>query len=168
MRLTQNIKDTIINKVLKKKFDTRTEEVATLKTKLAHDVYNNIKDISKINILPEKWFARCNSFAVYFNGRYCSLELTEIVNLPYFVKNSKMYFGEDDLFTKQFNEYCEIDRKLTSDKNELERELKHVLNSVTTDKRLFEIWPESKEYFPENAMMLPALVNVDKLKSLLQ
>ncbi|MDK1822457.1 Nmad5 family putative nucleotide modification protein [Klebsiella sp. K6-243] len=70
-------------------------------------------------------------------------------------------FGADHEITKRFDEIINEEQKLNVRAKEIEANVWAALNSVTTLKRLVEVWPESKELIPENSdsvkSMLPAL-----------
>ena len=70
-------------------------------------------------------------------------------------------FGAEHEITKRFDEIINEEQKLNARAKEIEATVWAALNSVTTLKRLIEVWPESKELIPENSdnakAMLPAL-----------
>lgn len=70
-------------------------------------------------------------------------------------------FGATHEITKRLDEIFNEEQKLNARKKEIEATVWAALNSVTTLKRLIEVWPESKELIPENGdkskVTLPAL-----------
>ncbi|MBE0015272.1 hypothetical protein FOT82_18030 [Raoultella planticola] len=70
-------------------------------------------------------------------------------------------FGAEHEITKRFDEIINEEQKLNARAKEIEATVWAALNSVTTLKRLVEVWPESKELIPENSdsvkSSLPAL-----------
>ncbi|MEF3108810.1 Nmad5 family putative nucleotide modification protein [Raoultella sp. WB_B2P2-3] len=70
-------------------------------------------------------------------------------------------FGAEHEITKRFDEIMNEEQKLNARAKEIESTVWAALNSVTTLKRLVEVWPESKELIPENSdsvkSSLPAL-----------
>ncbi|MFB5952131.1 Nmad5 family putative nucleotide modification protein [Klebsiella pasteurii] len=70
-------------------------------------------------------------------------------------------FGAEHEITKRFDEIINEEQKLITRKKEIEASVWAALNSVTTLKRLIEVWPESKELIPEDSdsakSALPAL-----------
>lgn len=70
-------------------------------------------------------------------------------------------FGAEHEITKRFDEIMNEEQKLNARAKEIEATVWAALNSVTTLKRLIEVWPECKELIPENSdnarASLPAL-----------
>ncbi|EPO6636213.1 Nmad5 family putative nucleotide modification protein [Klebsiella oxytoca] len=70
-------------------------------------------------------------------------------------------FGAEHEITKRFDEIINEEQKLNDRSKEIKATVWAALNSVTTLKRLVEVWPESKELIPENSdsvkSTLPAL-----------
>lgn len=73
----------------------------------------------------------------------------------------KCMFSAEHEITKRFDEICALQQKLEAKKKDIESNVWAALNSVTTVKRLIEVWPESKELLPKEAdkasTALPAL-----------
>ncbi|WP_409975834.1 Nmad5 family putative nucleotide modification protein [Escherichia coli] len=73
----------------------------------------------------------------------------------------KCMFDAEHKITKRFDEICALQQKLEARKKDIESNVWAALNSVTTVKRLIEVWPESKELLPKEAdkasAALPAL-----------
>ncbi|EOX6590414.1 Nmad5 family putative nucleotide modification protein [Escherichia coli] len=80
--------------------------------------------------------------------------------LPTPTKDKCMFSAEHEI-TKRFDEICALQQKLEAKKKDIESNVWAALNSVTTVKRLIEVWPESKELLPKEAdkasTALPAL-----------
>lgn len=70
-------------------------------------------------------------------------------------------FAADHEITKRFDEIFAAEAKAEKRKEEIEKTVWAALNSVSTIKRLVEVWPESQELIPENVdsvrASLPAL-----------
>ncbi|MBS0930619.1 Nmad5 family putative nucleotide modification protein [Klebsiella michiganensis] len=70
-------------------------------------------------------------------------------------------FGAEHEITKRFDEIMNEEQRLNARAKEIEATVWAALNSVTTLKRLIEVWPESKVLIPENSdnarASLPAL-----------
>ncbi|MDH0967700.1 Nmad5 family putative nucleotide modification protein [Klebsiella michiganensis] len=70
-------------------------------------------------------------------------------------------FGAEHEITKRFDDIMNEEQKLNARAKEIESTVWAVLNSVTTLKRLIEVWPESKDLIPGNSdnarASLPAL-----------
>jgi hypothetical protein len=89
--------------------------------------------------------------------------------IPYFIHSSGIRFALDHPLTQRRIAMKQGLHELETAKKILREELTKVFYSVTTDKRLLEIWPEAEKWLPsQSAMHLPANVDVDKLRSLLK
>lgn len=95
----------------------------------------------------------------YFNGNMDSDDSTQSVykRRPY----SNPVLQADDPLTEQLYSIDHDSKQLKSEIEQLTTSLWAVLNSVSTDKRLIEIWPEAVAFIPAaekaNTPQLPAL-----------
>jgi len=82
----------------------------------------------------------------------------------------KCLFPADHEITKLFDEIFAAEAKAEKRKEEIEKTVWAALNSVSTIKRLIQVWPESRELIPENfdsiRAALPAL-KVDDLNKMI-
>lgn len=74
---------------------------------------------------------------------------------------NRCLFDADHEITKRFDEVFAAEAKLEARRKDIESTVWAALNSVTTIKRLIEVWPESKELIPDGVdtakQTLPAL-----------
>lgn len=82
----------------------------------------------------------------------------------------KCLFSADHALSKRFEKLNKKESKIKKKESEIEANVQAALNSVTTIKRLIEIWPESKELIPADiskaSVLLPAL-QVEDLNKLI-
>lgn len=82
----------------------------------------------------------------------------------------KCLFSADHELSKRFEKLNKKESKIKKKESEIEANVQAALNSVTTIKRLIEIWPESKELIPtdisKSTSTLPAL-QVEDLNKLI-
>lgn len=82
----------------------------------------------------------------------------------------KCLFAADHELSKRFEKLNKKESKIKKKETEIEANVQAALNSVTTIKRLIEIWPESKELIPTDiskaSILLPAL-QVEDLNKLI-
>lgn len=169
MRLTNEVRHSVINKILHAKFSKDKEAIKLAESKFADDVYAAIKDISLINDMPQEWFACNQQFPAYFNGERTYQNMSVKRLLPFFVYNSGIRFALEHPLTQQRIVMKQQAHELQMAEEAVRKELTKVLFSVTTDKRLIEIWPEAEKWLPSKyAVHLPANVDVDKLRNLLK
>lgn len=169
MRLTNEIRDSIINNIILAKFGKLKEAMRLSQFAFADAIYNSIDGIEKIVDVPEAWFVRVASFTARFNGNSAYQTMSLRRPLPYSVYNEGVRFTvEHELFQRNV-QLKQEEHELQQAEKELTAELKKVLYSVNTFKRLIEIWPEATKWLPsESAVYLPANVDVVKLRNLLK
>lgn len=84
--------------------------------------------------------------------------------------DNKCLFPADHELSKRFEKLTQKENKLKEKETEINTTVQVALNSVTTIKRLIEIWPESKELIPtdisKSTSTLPAL-QVEDLNKLI-
>lgn len=82
----------------------------------------------------------------------------------------KCLFSADHELSKRFEKLNKKESRIKKKESEIEANVQAALNSVTTIKRLIEIWPESKELIPTDiskaSIQLPAL-QVEDLNKLI-
>lgn len=75
-------------------------------------------------------------------------------------------FAADHEITKRFDEIFAAEAKAEKRKEEIEKTVWAALNSVSTIKRLVEVWPESQELIPENVESVRASLPALKVEDL--
>ena len=178
IRLTTRMKEKIArNALIKSGVFTELEEVTKLKNQLALDArvvaFGGKKKTEEVDQLSSKLMAISEeleklgcSFYLTVSGRrvgwysYGKDGNGEDILLPTPTKDKCMFSAEHEI-TKRFDEICALQQKLEAKKKDIESNVWAALNSVTTVKRLIEVWPESKELLPKEAdkasTALPAL-----------
>ncbi|MEX0422208.1 Nmad5 family putative nucleotide modification protein [Providencia alcalifaciens] len=197
VRLTNAIKDSIKNNALAKAgIFKQKEELKTEFNQLALDVRiealggeDKTKKmelvlevaISNLKMLEEEvsshigvYNAESNSLRPAFGGqrvrlRYGKDSKDEDIYLLTPADN-KCLFSADHKLSKRFEKLTQKESKIKEKEAEINANVQAALNSVTTIKRLIEIWSESKELIPTNiskaSVLLPAL-QVEDLNKLI-
>lgn len=200
VRLTNAIKDSIKNNALakagifkqkeelKKEFnrlalDVRIEalggEDKVKKMELVLDVaISNLKMLEEeVNSHIGVYNAKSNSLRPAFGGQRIRLRYgkdskdskDEDIYLLTPDDNKCLFSAEHEL-SKRFEKLNKKESKIKKKESEIEANVQAALNSVTTIKRLIEIWPESKELIPtdisKTSVLLPAL-QVEDLNKLI-
>lgn len=197
VRLTNAIKDSIKNNALakagifkqkeelKKEFnqlalDVRIEalggEDKAKKMELILEVaISNLKMLEEeVNSYIGVYNAESNSLRPAFGGQRVRLRYGKDNNGKdiYLLTpdDNKCLFPADHELSKRFEKLTQKENKLKEKETEINTTVQAALNSVTTIKRLIEIWPESKELIPtdisKSASTLPAL-QVEDLNKLI-
>ncbi|MTC16841.1 Nmad5 family putative nucleotide modification protein [Providencia alcalifaciens] len=197
VRLTNAIKDSIKNNALakagifkqkeelKKEFnqlalDVRIEalggEDKAKKMELVLEVaISNLKMLEEeVNSYIGVYNAESNSLRPAFGGQRVRLRYGKDNNGEdiYLLTpdDNKCLFSADHELSKRFEKLTQKENKLKEKETEINTTVRAALNSVSTIKRLIEIWPESKELIPtdisKSTSTLPAL-QVEDLNKLI-
>lgn len=163
------MRDRIISKIMSEKFDKKIETIMSNEAAFATVVYESIEGINKIAKMPVDWFVCSSRFTAYFNGEISHQIMITKKPIPYFIWNSGIKFALEHPLTQQRIVMKQEAHDFALEQKALREELKKVLYSVTTDKRLLDIWPEATKWLPSPTVIcLPANADVDKLRSLLK
>lgn len=181
MRLTKDIKEKIIANVLKT-LDARKEKLMDEGKALAELIYNTLVPPEMQAImaqLPTEYFYTSNIINVCLNGEYARFDLEGRCvrshlqfdapkllpqSMLSLVHISEKEHQEAYTAAKHYEQWC---KRFRIDYLKLRSLTENMVNSVTTDKRLVEIWPEATKYIPpmESApsdnplMVLPNQIN---------
>jgi hypothetical protein len=169
MKLTNAIREAVERAAVKKRFEDEDREMERRHRSLAVDVYESIPRINEIDSLPDGWVDAHEGFNAYLGGWRVALTLPEPRRMPRFVDAWKLRFPEDHEFRTRYQAIVDAETLLNLRKAELRSELKKVLLSVSTVPRLIELWPEAKDYMPQENVpaQVPAILNVNRLRELL-
>lgn len=163
MRLSNVIRDNIIEKVLSESFDIIKEEVLN---RVKNYCLEKIKEAQKdIDFEPTKKYINYSTNiyleiegpGLQYNEKRKNLSLS--FPLPCLINNcSHTFYGKDDkVVLKAVQAINEADSKRKQYKNKLHT----VLYSVSTTKKLLEIAPEFEKYFTEEQKIdLPVSVEL--------
>ena len=176
-RLTNYIKDTIIERVFTKVFGKRIEMLKKQKEIFADTCYEFRYDKKELNIMNElqvltnnNAFAKSNTISLHFGGRYSNMKMSQY--RPFFNNDfeSKTKLTINHKLSIQWQKLQDEESDINSEKKKLGQEIRSLLNSVNTTKQLLEVWPESeiflKGLIEPNGKMLP-MVQVKTLNEVI-
>lgn len=177
MRLTNQIREIIIDKAMHKAFDARDKAHEKATTALADAVYQHeYGTAGKIAAkLPENWCTRINAIeieAAGFNywrreGRMDScLKMSKTRPVPENQRSNPPKIGGAHPLNDQAQAVAEEYQAINRDKEALRAKLNSILYSVTTTEKLLDAWPESKQFIPASAPTTTALVPVELVPEL--
>lgn len=174
MRLTNEIRSTIINAAVAKAFGKRDAAYEKSRTQLADALYAHTygKHERYALKLPKNWSNYSDVIDIKcegFNWRggngvaASSLKLSRTHPFP-------QYVGDDVSVDKKHALYASAQavanecRAIEVAKQELRTKLRTLLYSVTTSERLHEEWPDGKTFFPTlpAKVMLPVPFNLTR------
>lgn len=184
-KLTKTIREDLIRKVVKDVFTERRKELGKEESELAKDcyMYNYGEFYEKMMELPVSAFSRDYSFRPEFypNGDYSKRRYRKYISygkkedgsrisFPEFSSMPSMdYIPEENDLYKRYQSYEEKLFNLESDEKTLKSELTRMLASVTTFKRLREVWPAGAKWIDaiEPPAPVPMVINTTKLNELI-
>lgn len=175
-RLTNALKDQIVDAAAKKAFGERERLLKERKNQLAMSVYALHYPLPLQEIMTtmqtkmgNRPFSMSDSFyGQSFGGRRQYLHLPQ--EKPFFAERldpKYEYLDVDHPLTLEFNAISNADDDLKAEDKKLRSEVRAILNSVTTVKRLLDVWPEVKDLLPnleKPEVYLPA-VQIDKINA---
>lgn len=171
-RLTNAIKESIVSKMRKELFEKRQEKARKRTTKLADNIYHAIHTEEETNYMlmaPDGAFAYRTSIYARFASGGVSFGLSKA--FPFFSRydGQTQHISVDSSFYAEYNAIKKTEDKIRKDIQKLHDSTWGILNSVTTVKKLIEVWPDVEPYLPENKQIpnLPA-IPVGELNVLLE
>jgi len=188
MRLTIARKDEIIRKVIDFRLKEQREQLEEMKAELKefrvglgelrYQHAFDPEDFKIIQSLPDGWLVTTQDVWVkYPDGSQQRWDFNEYRPVPY-----KWQYGRDAVrkipancpVLKEEKRERELEKVVNVFSNaindtifEIRTELRKILNSVTTVKKLLTVWPEGKQFMPEEAQTMAIAVQTDKLNSML-
>ena len=153
MRLTKYHVDIILSRVLQSTFDKRKDDLAKIESELGMSAYNeavnlNIRKLAKK--FPTNWLHTNDRVDFNVGGQRHRLGVKVSVPVPVPHYHSNEYLGviagelgEKILKLAADKDKYKIDRETTSNK------LRTMLSSVSTFKKLKELWPEGLKFYKD-------------------
>lgn len=152
MRLTETLRSKIRNRMIEHRFTAEQKALDEAFTKLSDDVYRDVfsdTDRRKMQRLPEGWLPERDELAVKFGTAFTHIKFDSARRVPdsmdSFSRAAKVYPASHAL-TQRYDQLSKRRSDLDTAMVEARRQIWGALNSVTTLKRLHEVWPESKQF----------------------
>jgi len=172
-RLTNNIRESLCKKLMHRAFNERAQDVIDDCADFAHRLYRDAMGRDRLKIiekLPDGWLPTTERVKVVFGGEHTEVRLSG--SLESWGRSNEFASAGAKLVTEgeklpiprkmvdSVLKQYEPDHKLTVErvklvdrKDELEAEIRsaertamNAMNSVTTVKKLIEVWPEVEEF----------------------
>lgn len=136
----------IANHGFEKQLAQLNAELVALADKIYTDIFGAIQ--KHIKALPKGFCYSSSSFNINVNGQNRPLNMSEKKTLPYRASHSRetvaVYEDSHELVI-ELNALTNKKEKLESERKSAERNATAVFESVTTFKKLWQVWPESHE-----------------------
>jgi chemotaxis regulatin CheY-phosphate phosphatase CheZ len=164
MRITQSMRDSILEKELRAKFD---EKLSKAETAVVQEVEKEVVKMIPKNIpqdmINERYIRVSNDAKIYIEGKN-KYEYIDCHN-SYPIQWTSSY--HEVKMTKAIEKAMKARDELKEDKEKFRQKLKYVLNSFTTHKSLILNVPEFSQYFAnEETAKSMAVVPVEQIKEL--
>lgn len=170
-RLTTNIREALLKKLLKRAFGGQVQDLMERQSKFAVRLYEDAlgkKDLALVNSLPKGWLPEDDDFKVQIAGTVQGIYLNGTLNgysipsefrdagaecariyLPF--PNSKKQqvmkvYEAGHPLAEEFQAFCNETTDLKEKIGRAARTAKSAMESVTTVKKLIEVWPEVEEF----------------------
>ncbi len=171
MRLTKDLKSEIVANAIRSTFKDRLAAMESDKSDFADEVYRFVvgEHEQAINDLPEGFFSRTKTIRAFFgdNNNPEEFNMTEVRRTPYLLGprwSSDSMRIKDTKIVEALKKLSKKRIQLNKDIDTLKTTLNGVVNSVSTIKRLQEVWPESTPFIPawaKEEKNLPAVIAKD-------
>lgn len=166
MRLTNSMRDDIVARVLKFKFEATEKALELEGRKLFDKVYDLLLGANKktFESLPSNWFPATQNFLVEDGRHACTLTgeyprpIPERLPQAFDVKHHRtrgrrVWSWEDrsdehDAVFELVAPHIAAHVALDTEREALQAKLKALVYSVTSDTKLYELWPELAEVVP--------------------
>lgn len=170
LRLTNENREDILNKLIHDTFSERDEKLEKERFDIAYKIYKKIytpSTIKKIDALPKGWLKKSASMEIYIPGEnypinfsfgYQEKEKRTPIKKRFLDKEYSSYISTPSIqFTMEKNsEIIETIRTYLDNKETLNDERRKARNSasgtlyrITTLKSLLDNWPEIKPFIPQ-------------------
>lgn len=171
MRLTNDMRRTIREKLVARAFDDRYTELTRQSNKLFNlavdDFLGDLKDV--FNGLPEDWVERADTLYIETRRSGEVLVGAHYRNVPKPIDYSIQLDQLSAPVAKQIKTYFKAKAALDAEKEHFEAEVSGVLYAATTTKKLYQIWPELAEIYTvsesapcANTALVPTVAHLNK------
>jgi hypothetical protein len=157
-KLTNALKDAIINKMERKLFSARRRAIIDKMEQLADEAWATLHsedDRKFMEKAPEGAFQHVTNLSFRImsaEGRsleYFSLQMqnSRPVFAKYLQRDTRIVEG--DVIAKKYQAIKDEENFINKEERDVSKKARSIINSVTTTMRLLEVWPEVVDFLPE-------------------
>lgn len=148
IRLTNYMRDRIMESLLYKRFDGEKKQLVKDQAEFAVRLYQVLfPEWKRMASLPRGWMPESRYFNVRIRGERHRLELKADFRFPCDDRERNL---QDEALINEFKLLNERVVKHDDDKAAARQQGRAMLHSVTTVKKLLEVWPEVKPFLPKD------------------
>lgn len=184
-RLVNDTRDTILENLLRHKFDPVRPIIAAKQSKIANKLYNmkySAKVRKQMDELPEGWLPTDNDIAISYEGTVMRFRFNG-VSFTYGYDNKRYIYdrdaidivrrfpsdekgqvvfviSNDDHISDDIRDFIKTENEYIDQIAQIQSEIRGLLSTFHTVEKLIEAWPEVKDFIPETtkpAITLPAI-----------
>lgn len=176
-RLTNWDRDAILKRALEAGFDKQAQALAKRENAIAVRCYNNIfsaDDRKKIAALPDGWLPTDASPSFNVGGLHIEFKMIEPLRIPHKLRNERLGSIKDRDLIDAVNQLLADKKDHDERRSAAKASAKAILYSVTTAKKLIEVWPQAKPFLQgigvAAALHVPAtqIIELNKMLGLKQ
>jgi hypothetical protein len=156
MRLTKYQIDIIIARVMKETFDKRNEDLLKEESKIGMLAYNEAVIISIRNLtkkFPKNWLRTNDRVDFNVGGQRHRLRVKASVAVLHFDENGYLGVIAGDL-GNQITKLAEDKYAYQTERAATDFKLRTMLSSVSTFKKLKELWPEGLKFYKDGLLLM--------------
>lgn len=150
-RLTQHIREQIVNTATSAAFDSKLEAMKKREAKLGIECYNTIfpkKVRDVISQVPEGWLRSCD--CLRFNAGGWQVQLCVGKQMPTPAYNGCGMLGSiDGELAEKVQAYSQDEKQLKEERRSAQIKLLGFLEGFNTFKQLRDAWPEGEKFFKQ-------------------
>lgn len=149
IRLTSDLRSQILSHLMECAFGARERELKKAQDALTETIKNTLLPkslVEKMDQLPKGSFPVVNAIYVQVNGKHHTRHFNPPIRVPYYLKGNTQQFGAESAIAKEHHRLELLKDDLEKQRNEAKAATRAALESVTTLKRLIEVWPEVEPF----------------------
>lgn len=171
-RITKQLLEAMLNTLLDNAFADDLQKAQQYRLNAGEKIYQDIygEHLIAMESLPKGWLEKSHYFFVCISGERHSIDLNEarIIGVRHheYYHQAKLYVGDEPVVLDYLK--CNKEQDDIKDKRSIMcREVTALLESVTTFKKLWEIWPECKPLLEKYAVKpVPSLFPAVQIKNI--
>lgn len=169
-KLTNTMRDIILNKLIDKRFKKDWEKISKKKLTIGEKAYQlfvepHVKTLEK---LPSAWVIKDDGIKVMdvnYSGNFYPLKEKKILPRS---DNTQKYFRATKTLSKLIAEVYNAENKLQEEIRKLRGETYSTLQTFNSTKKLKEFWPEVTPLIPTKTVHFPIAISIINLNKKLQ
>jgi len=149
VKLTKEIRESIVRNAVHASFEKRTQEIVLREHEIGMELYHLTYDkqtLDAVAAMPKHWFRHDSCLEFNCGGYRLRFVVKKPVPVPYSASCTTLNSFTAEQGDKPY-QFAKEKEKLREQADEARSHLMAVLQSVTTAKRLKEIWPEGEPFY---------------------